>query len=78
MDIDELKKIIEREKGKVIVVEQGMPSLVIMNFDDYKRMTHFREGNSASRQDFFSRQESNRIPEELLEDPLKIEDLPFK
>ena len=33
MDLEMIKKIIEKEKGKVIIVENGKPILVISSFD---------------------------------------------
>ena len=37
MDINEIKKIIEKDKGKFIIVENGEPIMVITSFEEYKK-----------------------------------------
>ena len=37
MDINDLKKIIEKEKAKVIIVENGKPILIVSPFEDDKQ-----------------------------------------
>ena len=66
MDLNEIKKIIEEDGGKIIVIENGEPVMVVTSFDEYrkKKQTARKEPVEA-------------IPEELNEDELKIEDLPF-
>ena len=71
MDLNELKKIIEGESSKVIIVEGGEPVFVAMSFEEYKKM----KGQPA----IFSNNPKN-LPDsakELMEEPLRIEDLPF-
>jgi PHD/YefM family antitoxin component YafN of YafNO toxin-antitoxin module len=71
MDLNELKKIIEGEASKVIIVEGGEPVFVVMSFEEYKKT----KGQPA----IFSNN-SKDLPDsakELMEEPLKIEDLPF-
>ena len=36
MDFQELKDIIQRDGGKIIIVESDKPQLVIMSFEEYK------------------------------------------
>lgn len=43
MDIKELKSIIRNEKGKVIIMENEEPVMVIMSFSDYKGMLNGTE-----------------------------------
>jgi len=68
MNFDELKKIVEEEKVKIIVLEEGEPALVIMSFDEYKKSKGQAENSQESLEN---------LPKELIEEPLKIEDLPF-
>ena len=71
MDLNELKKVIEGETSKVIIVENGEPVFVVMSFEEYKR-TKGQPANSSNN--------SKALPnsaKELIEEPLKIEDLPF-
>ncbi len=66
MDLDEIKKIIEKEGGKIIVVEQGKPILVITSFEDYAKTKPEPEKKTEK-----------PVPPESNEEELKIEDLPF-
>lgn len=71
MDIKELKEIIEKEKGKVVIVEDGKPVMVVMKFEDYMNK---KENNKAEEIVPFSEEENHSSGEE---EELKIEDLPF-
>ena len=37
MDFQELKDIIHRDGGKIIIVENDKPQLVVMSFEEYKK-----------------------------------------
>ncbi|MBI2577387.1 MAG: hypothetical protein HYV77_00925 [Candidatus Wildermuthbacteria bacterium] len=37
MDINEIKQLIQKDGGKFIVIENDIPLLVIMSFDEYKK-----------------------------------------
>ncbi len=37
MDLKELQNLIQQEKGKVIIVENGEPIMVILPYQDYKK-----------------------------------------
>lgn len=81
MDLNEIKNIIEEEKGKFIVVENGKPILVITSFEEYKNQKGGFKDQRLPLQETpasidFSEDEK-QLPKELAEDPLKIEDLPF-
>lgn len=67
MDIRELKKIIN-DKDKVVVINDGEPAFVILSFEEYKKI----KGEENQITPGF-----DNIPKELIEEPLKIEDLPF-
>ncbi|MFA5742518.1 MAG: type II toxin-antitoxin system prevent-host-death family antitoxin [Candidatus Paceibacterota bacterium] len=71
MDLKELKKVIEGEASKVIIVENGEPVFVVMSFEEYKK-TKGQQSNLSN--------DSKNLPnsaKELMEEQLKIEDLPF-
>jgi len=71
MDIKELKKIIEKEKGKIIIVEDGKPVIVAMSFEEYM-------GKKVEEKDekiIPFPESGNHLHEE--EEELKIEDIPF-
>lgn len=38
MNLDEIKEIIQNDKGKFIIVENGRPIIVILSFEDYKKI----------------------------------------
>ena len=65
MDLKEIQQIVEKDKGKFIIVENGRPVMVIISFQDYKD----KIGNSKPK--------IEAAPPELDEEELKIEDLPF-
>ncbi|MFA5249351.1 MAG: hypothetical protein WC397_02320 [Candidatus Paceibacterota bacterium] len=72
MDLNELKKIIiDGETSKVVIVENGEPVLIVMSFEEYKKMKG-KTGNPANGSRILS-----APARELMEEPLKIEDLPF-
>ena len=71
MDLNELKKIIDGEASKVIIVENGEPVFVVMSFEEYKK-TKGQFSNFPND----SKTLSNSA-KDLIEEPLKIEDLPF-
>lgn len=66
MDLNEIKKLIEEDGGKIIIVEHGEPIMVITSFDDYKKNRTKPE-----------KKLQKPMPKELEEENLKIEDLPF-
>jgi hypothetical protein len=66
MDLNEIKKIIEEEGCKIIVVEQGQPVMVITSFEDHKKNKEKKE-----------KKVQPVLPEEVEGEDLKIEDLPF-
>lgn len=38
MNLDEIKEIIQADGGKFIIVEKGEPVMVIIDFEDYKKI----------------------------------------
>jgi prevent-host-death family protein len=80
VNFEELKNLIEKEEGKIIIVEKGEPVAVLISYKDYKKG---REGGNLAgfASAFSQRMESNsyfprEMPEELKKEELKIEDLP--
>ncbi len=69
MDLNEIKKIIQEEKAKIIVAVEGEPSIIIMSYEDYKKL-------KGERKQEFSPPVS-KVPRELESETLKIDDLPF-
>ena len=37
MDLNEIKEIIKREGGKIVIVEDNKPQMVIISFDEWRR-----------------------------------------
>ncbi|HPD19679.1 MAG TPA: hypothetical protein PLV95_00340 [Candidatus Pacearchaeota archaeon] len=64
MDLNEIRKIIKEEKAKVVLVDSEGTSLIILDYEEYKKMKE-------------SEEEKREMSEELEDEPLKIEDLPF-
>jgi prevent-host-death family protein len=70
MDLNEIKKIVEADGGKFIIVENGEPVMVITSFEEYKRKLSLSKNDSEKK-------DSKEIPEELKSEELKVEDLPL-
>jgi len=70
VDLNEIKKIIEEDGGKVIIVENGEPVIVVTSFADYKKGRARPEVKAKEK-------EPKPLPPELSQEELKIEDLPF-
>lgn len=73
MDINEIKNLIEKDGGRFIIVENGKPLLVVMGFEDYKKILEKIVKNSV---DPMVSQNNGILPKELEQEPLKIDDLP--
>ncbi|MFH1657117.1 MAG: hypothetical protein ABH919_01505 [bacterium] len=70
MDFNEIKNILNSGENKIVVIENGKPVMVIIKFNDYKK----KFGNQEPEK---KEEEDNNLPEELAEEPLKLDDLPF-
>ncbi len=76
MELRDIKRIISEEGGKVIITDGEGLSLVVMSYDDYKRL---KEGSSTARIEEDRIVEHMPIREERDSKPrsLGIDDLPF-
>jgi len=70
MDFNEIKKIIEEDGGKIIIVENGEPVMVVTSYAEYKK----GRGKSEPKP---KEKNLKPLPAELSGEELKIEDLPF-
>ncbi len=43
MDLKELQDLIKKEKGKIIIVEDGEPTMVILSYGEYKNRNNKNE-----------------------------------
>lgn len=87
MDLNEIKEIIKADGGKFIIVENDKPEFVVMSFDDFKKglikkndnaeKNHNPQIQKIKKENYGMREGENEIPEELEDEPLKIEDIPF-
>jgi len=66
MDIQEIRKIMEEEGGKIIIPGEDSPTLIIMTLDDYRKEKEIKHQNKK-----------DAPPKELEKESLTIEDLPF-
>ncbi|MDD5569051.1 MAG: hypothetical protein PHG23_01395 [Candidatus Pacebacteria bacterium] len=80
MDLNEIKKLIREEGAKVIITDEKGEALIIMDYEDYKRIRQPKAASApekaAERPAVKARIEEEQ-PEELEDEPLKIDDLPF-
>ncbi len=72
MELDEIKNLIEKDKGRLIIVENGKPELAVLKFEDYKKILDKSNNLGEIKKD----QDNEQLPEGLKNEPLKIEDLP--
>lgn len=70
MDFNELKNLIQQEGGKIIVVENGKPVMVVLSFEDFKARN---KGGAAQAPP----QSSSEEPQNNNEEELTIDDLPL-
>jgi hypothetical protein len=82
MDLNQLKKIMDRERAKIIIVENGEPIMVVSRFEDYQQRLLFdkkkeRLENTLSRQPKIIQSTKLLTKEEMPADELTVEDLPF-
>ena len=66
MDIQEIRKIIEEEGGKIIIPGEDSPTLIIMTLDDYRKGKEIKHQSKTS-----------DLSKELEKESLTIEDLPL-
>ncbi len=88
MDLEEIKNLIQTDGGKFIIIENGKPVLVLMNFNEYKKILEKR-GLNPIKQDVLEKKKiieevkeegsvaKNEVPKELQEG-VTIEDLPLE
>ena len=73
MDFEEIKNLIQQEGGKIIVVENGKPVMVVLSFEDFKaRNPSTRSARSGQAPAQIPPEEPQNTDEELT-----IDDLPL-
>lgn len=78
MNLEDIKNLIDEEGGKVVITDGDGPALVVMSYEDYKRM----KGSSVSEKADMRIVERLPIKEEpqareVRSNSLGIDDLPF-
>lgn len=71
MDLNEVKNLISNEGERVILVENGEPTVVLMSFGDYKKMAGL---NPERQKNLFEAKES-QTQKEKAEEAEKVEEL---
>ncbi len=85
---DKIKKILQKEGGKCIIIEENQPAYVVLTFDEYEKKINdsgsvdnqFEKVNRDIAEWKATETESfpePSITEEQKEEDVKIEDLPF-
>lgn len=69
MELNEIKKIIEEEGGKIILAQDNGPALIIMKLEDYRGKKEIKAE--------IKNEAVVKVPRELEAESLKIDDLPF-
>ena len=74
MDFQEIKDIIQRDGGKIIIVENDKPRLVVMSFEEYKRK---RQPVSPIQNAPVHKSDDLAVVQEREREELTIDDLPL-
>ncbi|MBU1046126.1 hypothetical protein KJ616_03355 [Patescibacteria group bacterium] len=83
MDLNQIKKLIDKEGGKVIIVENDEPILVISRIEgEHQQKMPFEKKRQEMRSRFDAKKEISQsteflAKEELPAEELTVEDLPF-
>ena len=75
MNFNEIKQLINSDGEKVILVEDGKPTLVLMSFEDYRKIVQPLPKEKKS--ETFQNQSSSDQEREEEKKELTLEDLPF-
>lgn len=79
MNLNEIKDIIEKDGGKIIIVENDKPTMVVMSFDEYKKNPGQKHNPASSNSPSKPEAEQKFMQEIRDEEPeeLTIDDLPL-
>ena len=76
MDLNEAKKLVNCQGEKVVLVEDGNPTMVLLSYEDYRKLSS--NGGEDSQQKIFDvPSESPVEAQQDSEGELTLEDLPF-
>jgi len=75
MNFNEIKQLINSNGEKVILVEDGKPTLVLMSFEDYRKIVQVL--SKEKKLETFQNQSSSNQEREEEKKELTLEDLPF-
>ncbi|GMX58410.1 MAG: hypothetical protein MCSN_0640 [Candidatus Microsyncoccus archaeolyticus] len=67
MDLNEIKKLIQEEKAKIIIADPNGTSLIVLDYEEYKKLKGIKS----------TKEETKDMPKELEGEPLKVDDLPL-
>jgi PHD/YefM family antitoxin component YafN of YafNO toxin-antitoxin module len=73
MNFNEIKQLINSNGEKIILVEDGKPTLVLMSFEDYRKISQGSEKGEKEKEEI----EKNPVLEEQRKNDLTLDDLPF-
>lgn len=74
MDLKEIKNLIN-EEGKLVIADENGPMLVVMSYNDYKKLKNGSQ-NAAGAVDQLPIK-SEHFPEEIRSNSFGLDDLPF-
>lgn len=75
MDFKEIQEIIAKEGGKIIIVENDKPQLVVMSYSEYKGRVF--ESQITQKPAMEANPDKAPLPKEPEEGELTIDDLPL-
>lgn len=75
MNLEEIKNLIEKDKGKFIIVEDGKAILVVMSFGDYEKIVNGYKSNPFEQADSMIEKEKETEGEKEIEREKEIKEL---
>ena len=75
MDLEEIKNLIEKDKGKFIIVEDGEAILVMMSFKDYEKIINGYKNNVFEQADSMIEKEKETEQKKEIEREKEIKEL---
>jgi len=75
MDLNEAKKLVNGQGERVILMEEGSPTMVLLSYEDYKKISN-GDNSQANLSDNVPKEVVDEVNESS-ENDLTLEDLPF-
>ena len=76
MDLNDVKKFVNCNGERVILMEDGNPTMVLLSYEDYKKISNGLQNDTQPNLFDVSKNNDNK-KQNRIENELTLEDLPF-